>query len=168
MVLHTNLPTHTSFGTYTKCHFTLQAPSTTLHKALQQDGVIADAISQQGSESRGPHGDDTRGPHGDDSRGPHRDDTRGPHGDDTRSSEGIWEREHNGRADGAQEAQVLYGGKPVLRPDYMELRQESDLPVQDWMRQAEGAHESASRANYSPAAPAAVQQVGRLHACTIV
>ncbi|KAL0047926.1 hypothetical protein WJX82_003400 [Trebouxia sp. C0006] len=38
------------------------------------------------------------------------------------------------------------------------IKKESDLPVQDWMRQAEGAHKSASNADYSPAAPAAVQQ----------
>ncbi len=144
MVLHTNLPTHTSFGTYSKCHFTLHAQSSTTHEALQQDGVNSDATSQQDSDFRGPHGDDTRGP------------------------EGFWEHQHNERADESQDAQVLYGGKPILRPDYMELRQESDLPVQDWMSQAEGAHESASSANYSPAAPAAVQQVGCLQACTRV
>ena len=156
MVLHTNLPTHTTFGTYTKCHFSLHVPLSTAHEVLQQDG--SDAISQQNSNIRGPHGDDSRGPHGDDSRG--------PHGDD---STGFWEHQHNGQADDeTQEAQVLYGGKPVLWPDYMELRQESDLPGQDWMRQAEGAHKSASSADYSPAAPAAVQQVGCLHACTRV
>ncbi|KAL0021548.1 hypothetical protein WJX77_007325 [Trebouxia sp. C0004] len=133
MVLHTNLPNHTSFGTYTKCHFTLHAPASRTHKAIQQDGMNADAISQQGSEPRGPHGHDTRG------------------------LEGFWQHQHNGQADESQEAQVLYGGKPILRPDYMELRQELDLPVQDWVRQAEGAHKSASSADYTQAVPAAVQ-----------
>ncbi len=167
VVLHTNLPNHTSFGTYTKCHFILHAPSSTTHKVLQQDS--SDAISQQDSDSRGPHGADSRGPHGADSRGPHGDDSRGPHGDDSRDSEGFWEHQHNEQADDeAREAQVLYGGKPILRPNYMELRQESDLPVQDWMRQAEGTHKSASNADYSPAAPAAVQQVGLSNACTRV
>ncbi len=159
MVLHTNLPNHTSFGTYTKCHFTLHAPSSTTHEVLQQDGVSSDAISQQDSDSRGPHGNHSRGPHGNHSRVAHGDDSRGPYGDDIRG-EGFWEQQHDGQADESQEAQVLYGGKPILRPDYMELRQESDLPVQDWMRQAEGPDQSASSADYSPAAPAAVQQVG--------
>ena len=161
MVLHTNLPTHASFGTYTKCHFTLHAPPSTLHKSLQQDGVVSDAISQQDSDSRGPHVDDSRGPHGYD--------TRGPHVADTQDSEGFWEHQHNREAgDESQEAQMLYGGTPILRPDYMDLRQETDLPVQDWMRQAEGAPKSAFHADYLSAAPAAVQQVGRLRACTIV
>ncbi len=136
MVLHTNLPSHTSFGTYSKCHFTLRAQSSIMHKAREQDGVGSDAISQHGSDTRGP--------------------------------KGFWEHQHNGQADESQEAQVLYGGKPILRPDYMQSRQESDLPVQDWMRQAEGAHKSVSSADYSRAAPAAVQQVGRSHACTRV
>lgn len=149
MVLHTNLPNHTSFGTYSKCHFTFQAPSSTAHQILQQGGMSSDATSQ-GSDSRDPHGYDTRGPHGGDSRGPHGDDTRGP--------EGFWEHQHNGQANESQEAQVLYGGKPILRADYMELWQEAGLPAQDCMRQAEGAHKPASSADYPPAAPAAVQQ----------
>ncbi|DBA89846.1 TPA: hypothetical protein ACH3X2_004708 [Trebouxia sp. C0005] len=134
MVLHTNCPNHTSFGTYSKCHFTLHAQSSTTHKALQQDGMSSDATSQQKSDSRSPFGDNTGGP------------------------EGFWDHQHNGQADESQEAQVLYGGKPILQPDYLEAWLDPDLPVQDWMLQAEGAHKSASSPDYSPAAPAAVQQ----------
>lgn len=136
-VLHTNLPNHTSFGTYNKCHFTLPAEPPALHASPQLHGKNSDSGSQQVSKT------------------------------DTVAS--FWQQQQHQQQpcdeqeEEQEEARVLYHGQPVLHSHSDELQQQSDLPVHDWLRQAEGAHGPASVADCtvsaSASAPAAVQQV---------
>jgi len=126
IVLHTNLPNHTSFGIYNKCHFRLHPRSPLTPASCQQNGPAADDISSNDKTEADGLGS-------------------------------LWQQQQHE----AEEAQVLYDGRPMLQSDYEELRQQSDLPVQDWLRTAEGAHGSVSGTDCSSAAaaPAAVQQV---------
>ena len=137
-VLHTNLPNHTSFGTYNKCHFTLPAEPPALHASPQLHGRKSDSGSQQVCK--------------------------------TDTVDSFWQQQQqhqqqpcDEQEEEQEEARVLYHGQPVLHSHSDERQQQSDQPVHDWLRQAEGAHGPASVADCtSPAsasAPAAVQQV---------
>lgn len=127
LVLHTNLPSHASFGTYSKCHFTLQPASTATDAALESTGTKPVADEALDFDEKCP--------------------------------DSCQDQLQHSHAQEAEEAQMLYGGQPLIQPNDIESQLGSDLPVQDWLRGAGGELKPDPGAGHSSPAPADRQQV---------
>ena len=168
-VLHTNYPQHTSFGIYNKCHFTLSMPQTTGNPPLQQNSSASNAIPEDAAQAstQPDHTVDeteesTSWEEQDQQQQQHDEQSPSPLHLQSQGLDRFTEPQSDNNITGRDLHMLdesLEGQEQLTHRTDIDMQQQLDLPVRNWLHNAEVARSSSSGAGYSSAAPAAVQQV---------